>query len=98
LGGQKNAYTTVVTVLERLRAKDMLTRRPDGRAYRYQAVVQGDQHVANLMTQVLDTSSDRTAALLRFADTLEPGEVAELRAALDAAVDGAGPDGAVGGQ
>lgn len=83
LDGTKNAYTTVITVLERLRTKGMLTRFRDGRSYRYQASIDGDQHTANMMAEVLDTSANRSAALLRFADALSPSEIAELRSALE---------------
>lgn len=83
LDGAKNAYTTVITVIERLRSKGLLTRFRDGRSYRYQATIDGEQHAANLMTQVLDATSNRSATLLRFADTLSPHEAAQLRAALE---------------
>ena len=78
------AYTTVVTVLERLRDKGMLTRFRDGRSYRYQAVVADEEYAASLMNQVLNGSSNRSGALLRFAGTLDEAEVAALRAALAA--------------
>lgn len=78
------AYTTVVTVLERLRDKGMLTRFRDGRSYRYQAAVTDEEYAASLMSQVLDGSSNRSAALLRFAGTLDDAEVTALRAALEA--------------
>ena len=76
------AYTTVITVTERLRDKGLLGRSRQGRSYVYQALVTPDDYSAQLMTQVLDAADDRSGALLRFADQLDPGEAAALRAAL----------------
>lgn len=76
------AYTTVITVTERLREKGLLARVRRGRSYVYEALVTADDYSAQLMTQVLDAADDRSGALLRFADQLDPGEAAALRAAL----------------
>ncbi|MEW1550048.1 BlaI/MecI/CopY family transcriptional regulator [Streptomyces tsukubensis] len=76
------AYTTVMTVTERLRAKGWLTREKDGRSYRYSAVRSAEDYTAELMEQALDTSADRTGALLRFVDRLDAAEAAALRDAL----------------
>ncbi len=76
------AYTTVITVTERLRDKGLLARVRRGRSYLYEALVTADDYSAQLMTQVLDAADDRSGALLRFADQLDPGEAAALRAAL----------------
>lgn len=76
------AYTTLLTILDRLREKGYLTRFRDGRAFRYQAVVSEEDYAASLMAQVLNAADNRSGALLRFAGSLDPAEAAALRAAL----------------
>ncbi|GAB2873554.1 BlaI/MecI/CopY family transcriptional regulator [Streptomyces mayteni] len=76
------AYTTVMTIVDRLRAKGWLTREKAGRAYRYSAARSADDYTAALLAQALDTTADRTGALVRFAGNLDPAEAAALRAAL----------------
>lgn len=82
------AYTTLITVVERLREKGLLTRVRDGRSYRYRALVSADDYAASLMTQVLEDSANRQGALLRFAGQLDGEEAATLRAALEEATRG----------
>ena len=82
------AYTTLVTVVDRLRDKGLLTRFRDGRAFRYQAAISEEEYAADLMAQALNSSDDRSKALLHFAGQLEPHEAAALRAALEAPPDG----------
>jgi predicted transcriptional regulator len=80
------AQTTVLTVLSRLEAKRMVTRRRDGRAHTYVAVASREDHVAGLMHEVLGTAGDdadnRAAALARFADQVSAEDAAALQAAL----------------
>nr|WP_275588446.1 BlaI/MecI/CopY family transcriptional regulator [Microlunatus panaciterrae] len=77
------AYTTVMTVLDRLAKKKLATRRRDGRAYRYSAARSREQLVAEVMHTALDGSrADRTAALVEFVGRVSPDEAAALRAAL----------------
>jgi len=83
LQGRTIAYTTAITVIERLREKGWLQRRRDGRSFRYSATCGEDDYAARLMNQVLESSTDRGAALLQFAGQLHPDEVAALRRALD---------------
>lgn len=84
------AYTTVMTVMDNLHRKRLLDRERDGRAYRYRPVGTREEHAAQLMEAVLATGGgDRTAALLRLVDRLEPAETAALRRAL-AEADGGG--------
>lgn len=81
------AYTTVITVAERLRAKGMLSRVRQGRAFLYEPNVSADDYSADLLRQVLDSAGSPSATLLRFAGQLSPAEAESLRAALDAAAD-----------
>ncbi|MEU0715725.1 BlaI/MecI/CopY family transcriptional regulator [Streptomyces lavendulocolor] len=76
------AYTTVMTVTERLREKGWLTRTKEGRSYRYSAARSAEDYTAELMQQALDASEDRTTALARFVDGLDADEAAALRDAL----------------
>ncbi|ROR91847.1 BlaI/MecI/CopY family transcriptional regulator [Nocardioides aurantiacus] len=75
------AYTTVITVLERLRNKGWVSRSREGRSYRYATTATEHEYSAHLMSQVLEEAPDRSAALLSFAGQLE---ASELRALLDA--------------
>ncbi len=76
------AYTTVMTVMDKLHRKGLLSREVDGRAYRYSPTRTREQHNAELMGQVLAGSSDRAAALLHFLEQMPPEEVARVRDAL----------------
>ena len=79
---RKLAYTTVMTVMDNLRRKGVLSREQAGRAYRYAAVRSRSDHTAELIASVLDETDDRTGPLLRFVERLNPDEVARLRASL----------------
>jgi predicted transcriptional regulator len=69
------AYTTVLTTLTRLYAKQALTRIARGRAYAYQLV--GSQHetqaglTARQMQRLLDADVDRASVLSQFVDSLD---------------------------
>lgn len=77
------AYTTVMTVMDKLHRKGWLTRQPAGRAYAYLPTVTRERYTADLMGEALAASSDRSATLVAFLDRLTPGEATQLRAALD---------------
>lgn len=79
------AYTTVLTVLDHLHDKGLVTRTKQGRAYLYSPTMSREAHTAGLLEDVLSTSADRSATLLHFVGQLDESEVAELRSALDAA-------------
>ncbi|GGU11468.1 penicillinase repressor [Streptomyces coeruleorubidus] len=80
--GRDPAYTTVMTVTERLRTKGWLERDKQGRSFRYSPVRTADDYSAELMEQALESSADRESALLRFAGRLDASEAAALRRAL----------------
>ncbi|KPC71807.1 BlaI/MecI/CopY family transcriptional regulator [Streptomyces sp. NPDC006349] len=90
--GRQPAYTTVMTVTERLRTKGWLGRVKQGRSFQYTALRSADDYSADLMDQALDSSADRESALLRFAGRLDPGEAAALRRALEAMPAESDPD------
>lgn len=85
------AYTTVMTVLDNLRRKDMVNREKQGRAYHYRPRLTREEHTAALMEEVLASSTDRQVTLLRFVEQMSPQEAARLREVLDATADRPGP-------
>ena len=78
-----HAYTTVLTVLDRLERKGLVRRVRDGRAHRYAALAGRDAYTAGLMHEALGSAPDRDAVLVRFAETVTPKEATILRQALD---------------
>ena len=78
-----SAYTTVMTVMDKLHRKGWLDRWPVGRAYAYAPRQSKEQYTADLMSEALAQSSDRRTTLVAFLDQLTAREAAALRAALD---------------
>ncbi|WP_341252330.1 BlaI/MecI/CopY family transcriptional regulator [Euzebya pacifica] len=77
------AYTTVMTVMNRLYEKGLLRRRREGRAWAYRPSSTREAYAAATMADALSVAANRTAALLHFVADLEPGEAAALRRLLD---------------
>ncbi len=84
LGDDGLSYSTVVTILSRLHAKDVLTRRARGRAFAYAPVTDEPGLAARRMRQILEDGPDREAVLTRFVDDLSTGDEELLRRLLDA--------------
>ncbi|SFB39655.1 Predicted transcriptional regulator [Nocardioides alpinus] len=83
LSGRDLAYTTVMTVLDRLVAKDVVVRERDGRAYRYAPRQSRAAMTAGLMHEALgETGSDRDQALVSFVGEASAEDLAALRRAL----------------
>lgn len=76
------AYTTVMTVMDRLFHKGWLTRERAGRGYRYRPAVSRGQHTAALMEDILSASKERGFALLHFVESMPPEEYEMLRDAV----------------
>jgi predicted transcriptional regulator len=76
------AYTTVLTVLDRLERKGLVRRQRDRRAHRYAPAATREVYAAELMLEALGRASDRDAALVRFADAVSPEEAEVLLRAL----------------
>ena len=72
------AYTTVMTVMDNLRKKGWLRRHQDGRAYRYEPAVSGEEYSADAMRQALAASSDRAGTLMHFIGELSAEEATAL--------------------
>ena len=79
------AYTTVMTVLQRLARKSLVVQIRDDRAHQYAAAHGRDDLVAGLMVDALDQAadfSDRRAALMNFVERVGTDEADALRRAL----------------
>jgi BlaI family transcriptional regulator, penicillinase repressor len=76
------AYTTVLTVRERLERKGFVKRQRAARAHRYAAVDAREAVVAEAMLEALGTADDRSSALVRFVGAVSPEEAEILRQAL----------------
>jgi predicted transcriptional regulator len=79
------AYTTVMTVLQRLAKKHLVVQHRDDRAHRYAPMHGRDELVAGLMVDALDQAADtgsRQAALVHFVERVGADEAEALRRAL----------------
>jgi predicted transcriptional regulator len=81
------AYTTVLTIMDRLTVKGVLTRRRSGRAFLYEAVRSREEYTADVMREVLDSAENPRAVLLHFLRQIPPEAAAELHRALGHATD-----------
>lgn len=79
------AYTTVMTILNRLWKKGYLDRSKDGRAYRYRALRTESEVIAERMASALLVAGDRQASLAQFVKDLDPEDEALLLSLLDRA-------------
>lgn len=79
------AYTTIMTVLQRLAKKNLVAQHRDDRAHRYAPTRGRDELVAGLMVDALDQAADsgsREAALVHFVERVGADEADALRRAL----------------
>ena len=86
--GRDLAYTTVMTVLDRLAKKGVVTQERADRAYRYLPAQTREEMTAAVMLDALSATPDgaaRDAALAHFVGRLSP---AALAAAIEAAQKG----------
>jgi predicted transcriptional regulator len=58
------AYTTVLSTMENLHRKGHLTRRREGKAYRYHTALSQAEHTAGLMHEALSRGGRETEAVL----------------------------------
>ncbi|MEU9485338.1 BlaI/MecI/CopY family transcriptional regulator [Streptomyces decoyicus] len=90
--GDDLAYTTVMTILSRLHAKQAVTRERSGRAYVWTPAADEAGLAALRMRRVLDGEPDRDAVLTSFVSALSAHDEQLLRTLLDRdAADGPGP-------
>lgn len=77
------AYTTLLTVLDRLVVKGLVIREEQSpRKVRFAAAHSGEEHASTAMISALEEADDKRAVLLRFAGNLDDEDVALLRDAL----------------
>jgi len=72
------AYTTVMTILDRLQRKGVAARSSRGRAFAYEAVVSESAVAAQHARALLANGHDRRAVLQGFVDVLSEGDSEEL--------------------
>ncbi|OYN96360.1 putative transcriptional regulator [Propionibacteriaceae bacterium ES.041] len=82
LADRELALTTVITVLDRLRAEGEVDRERHGRAYRHRTTRSREETVAKVMLEALHTGGDSHRALSRFVDSVNPAEASLLSTAL----------------
>jgi predicted transcriptional regulator len=68
------AYSTITTILARLRAKGLVVRKLVGRAHVYAPAQDAAAHTAQEMHSLLLRRDDRAAVLARFVSALSPEE------------------------
>ena len=80
------AYTTVMTVMDRLARKGMVLQEKEGRAYRYRAKATRAGMTADLMRDTLADlgSNEREPALVAFVEEASADDLAAQRRALEA--------------
>jgi predicted transcriptional regulator len=78
-----HAYTTVLTILGRLCRKGLVEAVRDGKTHHYFATGSRESYIAQLMHEALDATSDREAALVHFARSVDPAQARILRSVLD---------------
>ncbi|MFJ1756384.1 BlaI/MecI/CopY family transcriptional regulator [Kitasatospora sp. NPDC088134] len=81
--GGELAYTTVMTILSRLLAKQAVVRSRSGRAYVWSAAADAAGLTARRMRRMLDTEPDRDAVLASFVTALTPQDEQLLRSLLN---------------
>lgn len=79
------AYTTLMTVLDRLAKKGLAHRERDGRAWRYTAAASRNELTSETLHHALGdlAGAERRSVLLHFLDESTPEEIDELKAALE---------------
>jgi predicted transcriptional regulator len=81
------AYTTVLTILERLRRKELVCRTTQGRVHYFRAADTREAYVAELMIDAMGGTGNRNAVLARFAESVSPEEAQVLSQALQDAAE-----------
>ena len=81
--GRPLAVTTVLTVLSRLEKKGFVRADRTARPHRYVATASREDHVAELMHEVLGDAADRQAVLERFVGGVSSADADLLRNLLD---------------
>ncbi|GGU01411.1 transcriptional regulator [Streptomyces lateritius] len=83
LAERQLAYTTVMTTLQRLARKGLVTQDAQARAHLFSAVATREEMFTELMTDALGIAGDEHEAMLRFVDGISPQARAALAARLE---------------
>jgi len=73
------AYTTIATVMQNLKAKQMVETQREGRFVFYVPRYSREEYVGRLMHQALDNSPDKAASILHFVQDMPEEGLAMLR-------------------
>jgi predicted transcriptional regulator len=76
---KRPAVTTILTVLSRLESKKFVSRERKSRPHVYSAEGSREEHMAELMHEVLGSASNRAAVLERFVGQVSEREADLLR-------------------
>lgn len=87
------AYTTVMTVMERLFRKGLLSRVAVGRAHHYSPSQSRADYTAGLMAEALSHSTNKAETLVHFAERVTAREAKQLAKALATRTGGKPPAG-----
>lgn len=77
--GRELAATTLLTVLSRLDKKGFVASDRSARPHKYRALASREDHMAELMHEVLGVADDRSAVLARFVGGVSEEDAATLR-------------------
>ena len=84
---QERAYTSVMSLLNVMTEKKLVTRKAEGRAFRYTAKLKPDQTEGKIVGHLLDRvfSGSTTALVARLLEQSQPSseELAEIRKLID---------------
>jgi predicted transcriptional regulator len=81
ISGRQLAYTTVLTVVDRLHRKGVLAREPQGRAFLYAPVITREEKAATTISEAL-SGVDRGLALSHFIQGASEADITLLRSLL----------------
>jgi predicted transcriptional regulator len=74
------AYTTVMTVMDNLYRKGLVTRERCGRAFHYRPMWSREEYSARLMREVLGSAGDHDAVFTHFVSQMTAEEARSLQA------------------
>ena len=77
------AYTTIATVMQNLKTKQMVEPQRQGRLVFYVPRLTRDEYVGRLMHQALDNSHDKAASILHFVQDIPEDGLKMLRESLN---------------
>lgn len=76
---QRPAYTTIATVMQNLRTKQLVEPQHQGRLVFYVPQLTREEYVSRLMHEALNSSHDKAASMLHFVQDLPEDGIEMLR-------------------